>query len=122
MKNIKSTTSKSLKILALIYFIYDIIFAKVVKIFNNLYLSIYGEWWQNNEDVLVKLYHLPWFIWIAIFALISIIIYLLPKKYPKKQKQLTILFSFLLIIIIIFSIYWLGLYLFCHEWGCTNWF
>ncbi len=118
----KSTTSKLLKLLALIYFIYGIILARVVKVFDDLYHSLYGEWWQNNEDILVKLYHLPWFIWVGVFALISILIYLLSKKYPNKIKQFTILFSSLLVVIIIFSIYWIDLYLFCHQWGCPGWF
>ncbi|MDH5389193.1 MAG: hypothetical protein OEY06_12205 [Gammaproteobacteria bacterium] len=113
-------SNKSTYVIAALYLLVGICLFAFVPRADALYASMYPDW-NASQNIFIKAFHYPSYIWILIFgAFTGSIVFLGNITHGKLQKRINIgaLCFFVFAVAHIFD--WLLSYTFCHSWGCSH--
>jgi hypothetical protein len=85
-----------------------------------MYGGMYSDW-NDSDYISIKVFHVPGFVWLAIFIAISMLMVISIKIVNARTlKKLNVAYSLWLLLVVFHVVDWTTSFLFCHEWGCSG--
>lgn len=112
--------TRTTKAIAVLYFLFGMLLSWNIPRQNSAHAQQFRDW-DTSTSLLVRLFHVPGYMWLLPFVITCIVLLLLAQRIKGKALAALNISSFVCLVILVAHFLDLfTMFIFCHEWGCSG--